>query len=94
MGIRVAITPTGVLLAILIIVLLAWMVTFTYLALRRTQDAGVEEREAAIVQPKTAVKQLAPENFSKISPFTVKPATAYKKSSNSSKEAILEQSVR
>lgn len=92
MGIRVAITPTGVLLAILIILLLAWMVTFTYLALRRTPDTGVEERETAIAQPEIAIKQLASENFSKISPFEMKPSTTHKKLS--SKEVVLEQSVR
>jgi hypothetical protein len=91
-GILVAITPTGVLLAILIILLLAWMVVFTYLALRRTPDVVVEEREAAIVKPKVVATQLASDNFSKISPIAIKASLIHKKPSN--KEAILEQSIR
>jgi hypothetical protein len=91
-GILVVITPTGVLLSILIILLSAWMVVFTCLALRRTSDAIVDEREAAAAQPKVIAKQLTSDNFSKIGASAVKSSPAHKKLS--SKEAVFEQSMR
>lgn len=91
MGILVAITPTGVLLSILLILLLAWTVIFTYLALRRTPELGIEAQEAITAQPKATATQLASEKLSKISPIAIQSSLVHKKLSG--KEAVLEQSM-
>lgn len=93
MGILVAITPTGVLLSILLILLLAWTVIFTYLALRRTSESGIETQaqEAITAQPKTAATQLTSGKLSKLSPIAIQSSLVHKKLS--SQEAVLEQSM-
>jgi hypothetical protein len=88
-GILAAITPTGVLLAILLILLLAWMVVFTYLALRRTPEPGIGEQETVTAQPRAT--QSAAEKLSKFSPIAIQSSLAHKKLSGN--EAVLEQSM-
>jgi flagellar biosynthesis/type III secretory pathway M-ring protein FliF/YscJ len=90
-GILVAITPTGVLLSILLILLLAWMVIFTYLALRRTPETGIGEQETVTAQSRATATQSAAEKLSKLSPIAIQSSLAHKKLSGS--EAVLEQSM-
>jgi hypothetical protein len=50
----IAITPTQQLLWILLALLLAWMITFTWLAMKRTPETTVERKEKAYYQASPA----------------------------------------
>ena len=84
----IAITPTQQLLWILLAFLLAWMITFAWLAMKRTPEATVEREEKAYYQasPAKAVATLHIE--------VAKQAQTVIAKHEQTAEIYLEQSIR
>ncbi|GCF06611.1 hypothetical protein [Dictyobacter arantiisoli] len=92
MGIHVAITPTVLLLSILLVLLLAWMFVFAYLALRRDPHLDTAEREPVISSQPAAVKKSIPTQLAKLKPMTIQSSLSHKELST--RDAVLERSMR
>lgn len=91
----IPITPTVLLLSILLIFLLAWMVVFAYLAVRRTPEPAVTIiKKAAAVQPTRRTMQTAPSQLQKMSSVPMALQSVGGRPELAAKEVMLEQSVR
>lgn len=85
----IAITPTQQLLWILLAFLLAWMITFAWLAMKRTPEATVEREEKAYYQASPA-KAVA----TKLHIEAAKQAQTVIAKHEQTAEIYLEQSIR
>ncbi|GHO87201.1 hypothetical protein [Dictyobacter formicarum] len=97
MGIHVAITPTELLLSILLLFLVAWTIVFAYLALKRPAEPQIEASTPATVQPVPSaitptIAQAVPSQLPKMKPASLQAAVAF--SEKSAKEPVLENSLR
>ncbi|GCE04057.1 hypothetical protein [Dictyobacter aurantiacus] len=94
MGINVAITPSALLLSILLLFLVAWTVIFAYLALKRPVESLVDTNTAAsTAQPQpVTIAPAVPAQLPKMKPAVLQTAVAY--SEQSAREPVLEQSLR
>lgn len=93
MGIHVAITPTELLLSILLLFLVVWTIVFAYLALKRPPEPLVEASAPAKAQPvPSAIVQAVPSQLPKMKPAALQAAVAF--SEQTATEPVLEKSLR
>ncbi|GAC1357139.1 MAG: hypothetical protein NVS2B12_15670 [Ktedonobacteraceae bacterium] len=91
----IAITPTQQLLLILLAFLLAWMITFAWLAIRKAPEATVERKEVAYYRPtKVAATVLHLEAAKDVPESVATAATAATHETAQARGIYLEQSVR
>lgn len=92
--IHVAITPTTLLLSILLLFLVAWTVVFAYLALKRPTESLIEtSAPAATARPThSVIAQAVPSQLPKMKPAALQTTVSY--SEQAAREPVLEQSLR